>query len=89
MLSRQNRMDEMIRAWWTIEELVTVPSSTKLINKNPYIKPKWLSTPELREEYNKNHCVEWIVARGRYYRWYSTYDACNRPKWWRPLSYKK
>lgn len=89
MLSRQNRMNEMIRAWWTIDELVTIPSSTKLINKNPYIKPKWLSTPELRNEYNKKHCVEWSVARDRYYRWYSAYDACNRPKWWRPSNYKK
>ena len=91
MISRQCRMDEMIRAGWTIDELITLPAWSKIvISKSSMIgKPTGVSTPELREERNKKHCVEWKVARERYYRWYNTYDACNKPKWYRPNTYKK
>ena len=90
MTSRQCRMDEMIRAWRTIDELITIPANEKIVvNKNSKTKYTWSCTPELWKEWNKKHSVNWKTARERYWRWYTIYDACNRPKWWRPTTYNK
>lgn len=91
MISRQNRMDEMIKAWRTIEELVTVPSSTKLVHNKNSKKLHWQQYPELWEMWNKLHhpSVHRELARMRYYDWWTMIDACNRPKWSRPLTYNK
>lgn len=91
MISRQNRMNEMIRAWRTIEELITLPQSTKLIHNKNSKKLHWQAYPELWEMWNNKHdpSVHRELARMRHYDWWSMIDACNKPKWSRPTTYKK
>jgi len=82
MISRQCRMDEMMRAGRTIEELITIPSSTKLVHSKNSKKLHWQAYPELWAEWNKKHhsSVHWELARFRYYDWRTIVDACNIPK---------
>lgn len=91
VFSRLVREKDMLRAWRTLDEIYMYPASTRLMYNQNSGKVHWKSYPELWEAWNSIHhpSVHWEMARLRHYNWWTMSDACNKPKWWRPTTYKK